>query len=138
MPSDARVADCPSRQGLDRHSTDRHRKDHRLPTSCIHPYRGSDNVSSWPTSSIYCSTIRGGGQGLDRHSTDRHRKDHRLPTSCIHPYRGSDNVSSWPTSSIYCSTIRGGKDLIGIAQTGTGKTIAFLLPAFIHIEGQTT
>ncbi|XP_055587469.1 uncharacterized protein LOC129739944 [Uranotaenia lowii] len=30
-----------------------------------------------------------------------------------------------------------GEDLIGIAQTGTGKTLAFLLPAFIHIEGQT-
>lgn len=31
-----------------------------------------------------------------------------------------------------------GQDLIGIAQTGTGKTLAFLLPAFIHIEGQET
>ncbi|XP_053996758.1 probable ATP-dependent RNA helicase DDX43 [Hylaeus anthracinus] len=31
-----------------------------------------------------------------------------------------------------------GKDLIGIAQTGTGKTLAFLLPALIHIEGQST
>ncbi|XP_055640290.1 probable ATP-dependent RNA helicase DDX43 [Toxorhynchites rutilus septentrionalis] len=30
-----------------------------------------------------------------------------------------------------------GEDLIGIAQTGTGKTLAFLFPAFIHIEGQT-
>lgn len=29
-----------------------------------------------------------------------------------------------------------GKDLIGIAQTGTGKTLAFLLPAFIHIDLQ--
>ncbi|CAK9811544.1 Probable ATP-dependent RNA helicase DDX43 [Anthophora quadrimaculata] len=29
-----------------------------------------------------------------------------------------------------------GQDLIGIAQTGTGKTLAFLLPALIHIEGQ--
>lgn len=29
-----------------------------------------------------------------------------------------------------------GEDLIGIAQTGTGKTLAFLFPAFIHIEGQ--
>ena len=29
-----------------------------------------------------------------------------------------------------------GKDLIGIAQTGTGKTLAFLLPAMIHTEGQ--
>lgn len=30
-----------------------------------------------------------------------------------------------------------GDDLVGIAQTGTGKTLAFLLPALIHIEGQT-
>lgn len=29
-----------------------------------------------------------------------------------------------------------GEDLIGIAQTGTGKTLAFLLPALIHIDGQ--
>lgn len=30
-----------------------------------------------------------------------------------------------------------GEDLIGIAQTGTGKTLAFLLPAMIHTENQT-
>ena len=29
-----------------------------------------------------------------------------------------------------------GKDLIGIAQTGTGKTLAFLMPIFIHIDNQ--
>ena len=29
-----------------------------------------------------------------------------------------------------------GKDMIGIAQTGTGKTLAFLMPAFIHIDCQ--
>lgn len=38
---------------------------------------------------------------------------------------------SWPI-------IMSGMDLIGIAQTGTGKTLAFLLPAFLHIDGQET
>lgn len=38
-------------------------------------------------------------------------------------------MQAWPI-------ILNGQDLIGIAQTGTGKTLAFLLPAFIHIEGQ--
>lgn len=32
--------------------------------------------------------------------------------------------------------ILSGHDLIGIAQTGTGKTLAFLLPALVHINGQ--
>ncbi|XP_065843336.1 probable ATP-dependent RNA helicase DDX43 isoform X2 [Oscarella lobularis] len=31
-----------------------------------------------------------------------------------------------------------GIDLIGVAQTDKGKTLSFLLPAFIHIEGQVT
>ncbi|KAK3089089.1 hypothetical protein FSP39_000647 [Pinctada imbricata] len=38
-------------------------------------------------------------------------------------------AQSWPV-------LLQGLDLIGIAQTGTGKTLAFLLPAFIHIDNQ--
>ncbi|CAG2160950.1 unnamed protein product, partial [Oppiella nova] len=38
---------------------------------------------------------------------------------------------SWPI-------LLSGYDLIGIAQTGTGKTLAYLLPAMIHIDSQAT
>ena len=38
---------------------------------------------------------------------------------------------SWPI-------LLSGHDLIGIAQTGTGKTLGYLLPAMIHIDNQPT
>lgn len=38
-------------------------------------------------------------------------------------------AQAWPI-------LLGGEDMIGVAQTGTGKTLAFLLPAMIHIDGQ--
>jgi len=44
-------------------------------------------------------------------------------------------------SPVQCQTwpiIMSGHDLIAIAQTGTGKTLAFLLPAFVHIDFQST
>ena len=36
---------------------------------------------------------------------------------------------AWPVSL-------SGEDVIAIAQTGTGKTLAYLLPGFIHMDGQ--
>ncbi|XP_054716516.1 probable ATP-dependent RNA helicase DDX43 [Uloborus diversus] len=44
-------------------------------------------------------------------------------------------------SPIQCQAwpiIMKGYDMIGIAQTGTGKTISFLFPALVHIVGQVT
>uniref|UniRef100_A0A9L0J6A3 DEAD/DEAH-box helicase domain-containing protein n=1 Tax=Equus asinus TaxID=9793 RepID=A0A9L0J6A3_EQUAS len=29
-----------------------------------------------------------------------------------------------------------GMDLIGVAQTGTGKTLSYLIPGFIHLDSQ--
>ncbi|XP_063921665.1 probable ATP-dependent RNA helicase DDX43 [Zophobas morio] len=41
-----------------------------------------------------------------------------------------------PIQSQAWPVLLSGEDLIGIAQTGTGKTLAFLLPALVHIDGQ--
>lgn len=43
-----------------------------------------------------------------------------------------------PIQSQAWPVLLSGEDMIGIAQTGTGKTLAFILPALIHIEGQIT
>lgn len=41
-----------------------------------------------------------------------------------------------PIQSQAIPAIMNGRDLIGIAKTGSGKTIAFLLPMFRHIMDQ--
>lgn len=41
-----------------------------------------------------------------------------------------------PIQSQAWPVVLNGTDLIGIAQTGTGKTLAYLLPGFIHMDGQ--
>lgn len=38
-------------------------------------------------------------------------------------------MQAWPI-------IMKGLDLIGVAQTGAGKTLSYILPAFLHIDGQ--
>ncbi|KAM6997243.1 putative ATP-dependent RNA helicase DDX43 [Tautogolabrus adspersus] len=46
-------------------------------------------------------------------------------------------VKPTPIQSQAWPVLLSGEDLIAIAQTGTGKTLAYLLPGFIHMEGQT-
>ncbi|CAL8360901.1 unnamed protein product, partial [Boreogadus saida] len=59
------------------------------------------------------------------------------------PYPGiMDNIERvgftkpTPIQSQAWPVLLSGEDLIGIAQTGTGKTLAYLLPGFIHMDGQ--
>ncbi|XP_037542963.1 probable ATP-dependent RNA helicase DDX43 [Nematolebias whitei] len=45
-------------------------------------------------------------------------------------------VKPTPIQSQAWPVLVSGEDLIAIAQTGTGKTLAYLLPGFIHMDGQ--
>ncbi|XP_060942856.1 probable ATP-dependent RNA helicase DDX43 [Limanda limanda] len=45
-------------------------------------------------------------------------------------------VKPTPIQSQAWPVLMSGDDLIAIAQTGTGKTLAYLLPGFIHMDGQ--
>ncbi|XP_076599813.1 putative ATP-dependent RNA helicase DDX43 [Chaetodon auriga] len=45
-------------------------------------------------------------------------------------------VKPTPIQSQAWPVLLTGEDLIAIAQTGTGKTLAYLLPGFIHMDGQ--
>merc|ERR1719427_860005 len=56
----------------------------------------------------------------------------------------SDNLSKMaftsptPIQSLAWPVTLSGKDLVGIAQTGSGKTLSYILPAIVHIEAQKT
>ncbi|OCF55316.1 pre-mRNA-processing ATP-dependent RNA helicase PRP5 [Kwoniella mangroviensis CBS 10435] len=59
-----------------------------------------------------------------------------LPTQCLDVIRhhGWANPTSIQAQAI--PAIMSGRDVIGIAKTGSGKTIAFLLPMFRHVRDQ--
>ncbi|XP_050301149.1 probable ATP-dependent RNA helicase DDX43 [Anthonomus grandis grandis] len=61
---------------------------------------------------------------------------HNFPEILDEIYKAGFEKPS-PIQSQAWPVLLSGEDLIGIAQTGTGKTLAFLLPALIHIDGQT-
>jgi len=60
----------------------------------------------------------------------------KLPDDLAHKFERLNFDKPTPIQSITLPITLSGKDLVGIAQTGSGKTLSFLLPAFIHMQGQ--
>lgn len=80
------------------------------------------------SSTAACRTLRGchvdAANECDyvfENSTRPHRQSYEKPT---------------PIQAQAIPAVMSGRDLIGIAKTGSGKTIAFLLPMFRHIMDQ--
>ncbi|CAG8799532.1 35562_t:CDS:10, partial [Gigaspora margarita] len=59
-----------------------------------------------------------------------------LPAACLHVIRKLNFEKPTPIQSQAIPAIMAGRDVIGVAKTGSGKTIAFLLPMFRHIKDQ--
>ncbi|GAA99016.1 uncharacterized protein L969DRAFT_91839 [Mixia osmundae IAM 14324] len=59
-----------------------------------------------------------------------------LPAICLDVIRQLDYASPTPIQAQAIPSIMSGRDMIGVAKTGSGKTIAFLLPMFRHIKDQ--
>lgn len=59
-----------------------------------------------------------------------------LPKYVVQKLEEKEFVKPMPIQAQALPIILGGNDLIGIARTGSGKTMAFLLPAIVHIEAQ--
>ncbi|KAG7097101.1 hypothetical protein E1B28_004484 [Marasmius oreades] len=59
-----------------------------------------------------------------------------LPASCLEVIKKLNYTAPTSIQAQAIPAIMSGRDVIGVAKTGSGKTIAFLLPLFRHIKDQ--
>ncbi|WVR05097.1 pre-mRNA-processing ATP-dependent RNA helicase PRP5 [Kwoniella sp. DSM 27419] len=59
-----------------------------------------------------------------------------LPTGCLDVIRRHGWAAPTSIQAQAIPSIMSGRDVIGIAKTGSGKTVAFLLPMFRHVRDQ--
>ncbi|THV08684.1 P-loop containing nucleoside triphosphate hydrolase protein [Dendrothele bispora CBS 962.96] len=59
-----------------------------------------------------------------------------LPASCLDVIKKLKYVAPTSIQAQAVPAVMSGRDVIGVAKTGSGKTIAFLLPLFRHIKDQ--
>ncbi|TFK76034.1 P-loop containing nucleoside triphosphate hydrolase protein [Pluteus cervinus] len=59
-----------------------------------------------------------------------------LPASCLDVIKRQNYLAPTSIQAQAIPAIMSGRDVIGVAKTGSGKTIAFLLPLFRHIKDQ--
>ncbi|KIY52337.1 P-loop containing nucleoside triphosphate hydrolase protein [Fistulina hepatica ATCC 64428] len=59
-----------------------------------------------------------------------------MPAACLDVIKRLNYTAPTPIQAQAIPAIMSGRDVIGVAKTGSGKTIAFLLPMFRHIKDQ--
>ena len=67
-------------------------------------------------------------------NSDMKFTDFGLPEILERTLDECDLITPTPIQSMAIPALLEGKDLIGLAQTGTGKTAAFLLPMLAHLS----
>ena len=75
-------------------------------------------------------------RGIDAPKPVRNWGAFGLPTACLDVIRAKEWTNSTAIQAQAIPAIMSGRDVIGIAKTGSGKTIAFLLPLFRHVKDQ--
>ena len=62
--------------------------------------------------------------------------DIKWPDRIIDAIKKEGYTKPTPIQAVGWPIALSGRDMVGIAQTGSGKTMGYVLPAFIHIDGQ--
>ncbi|MGB1036878.1 MAG: DEAD/DEAH box helicase, partial [Candidatus Puniceispirillales bacterium] len=70
------------------------------------------------------------------HDAIQHFADFSLPSILLDTLAEMELVTPTPIQKLAIPALLDRKDMIGLAQTGTGKTAAFLLPLLTHLSDE--
>ncbi|XP_030054897.1 putative ATP-dependent RNA helicase DDX43 [Microcaecilia unicolor] len=100
--------------------------------------RSREEVTQWrkENNNIICNDIKEGEKRAIPNPTVTFEEAFRCFPEVMDTIREVGFLKPTPIQSQAWPIILQGLDLIGIAQTGTGKTLAYLLPGFIHLDSQ--
>ena len=79
------------------------------------------------------SQIRPDASAATGNATDADFSNFGLPETMLITLAREGLFKTTPIQALSIPPLLDGKDLIGLAQTGTGKTAAFLLPLMTHL-----
>nr|XP_033791335.1 probable ATP-dependent RNA helicase DDX43 isoform X2 [Geotrypetes seraphini] len=100
--------------------------------------RSEEEVAQWrkESNNIICNDLKEGEKRAIPNPTVVFEEAFQCFPEIMDTIRKVGFLKPTPIQSQAWPIILQGLDLIGIAQTGTGKTLAYLLPGFVHLDSQ--
>ena len=97
-----------------------------------------EQVDSWrkENNNIMCDDLKEGEKRRIPNPTCKFEDAFQYYPEVMENFKRAGFQKPTPIQSQAWPIVLQGIDLIGVAQTGTGKTLSYLMPGFIHLDSQ--